>query len=237
MIIFLCLIPTLKFDENQRFPEAPLHNASEKSSQKITLFWAWQQLFSFANRPGLPLWLFTLAVYKMGDSLGSAMIKPLLVDMGVSLSSIANLTLIGSLAGILAATLGGVIYYRLGPQACLLLFGLMQGFGLGAYALVDTTSSMLMLATLSIFEQSADGMATVALFAMMMEHCRPNHEGTDYSLQACIQVSIAGIGGVLAGVIVNQSSYTHLFSSAMLLTWICLIPVLLLFRKGSNVRP
>ena len=231
MIILICLLPTLLFDENQTFPEQSAASSEAAKAEKISASWLWQQFYCFAKRPGLPFWLFTLAVYKIGDSLGSGMIKPLLVDMGMTLSSIANLALIGSLAGILAATLGGVLYYRFGPRFCLLLFGLMQGLGLGAFALVNTESSLLFLTALSIFEQSADGMATVALFAMMMEHCREKHEGTDYSLQACIQVSIAGLGGVMAGVIANQFGYSQLFISAMLLTWLCMIPVLLLFKK------
>jgi MFS family permease len=233
LIILLCLLPTLMFNENKTFQEdsPPLTTEQTAEKEKLSFPWFWQQFYAFAKRPGLPFWLFTLAIYKMGDSLGSAMIKPMLVDMGTSLSTIANLTLISSLAGILAATLGGVLYYRFGPRTCLLLFGLMQGLGLGGYALINSESSYALLMWMSIFEQSADGMATVALFAMMMEHCRKDHEGTDYSLQACIQVSVAGLGGVLAGVIANQFGYSQLFISAMLLTWICLIPVMLLFRK------
>lgn len=231
IIIVICLIPTLLFNENRTFPETALHIKSVSARESFSFAWYWQQFRSFAKRPGVLFWLMTLGLYKVGDSLGSAMIKPMLVDIGTSLSSIANLSLIGSLAGILAATIGGLIYYRFGPRTCLLLFGIFQGIGLGAYALVGADTSFVLLASLSIFEQSADGMATVALFALMMEHCREGHEGTDYSLQACIQVSVAGIGGVLAGVIASQLGYTALFTLAMVVTWLCLLPVLLLFRK------
>ena len=231
IIILLCLLPTLLFDENRTFPEAHLESKPHTVHEPVSFAWYRQQFISFAKRPGVGFWLLTLGLYKVGDSLGSAMIKPMLVDIGTSLSTIANLSLIGSLAGILAATMGGAIYYRFGPRTCLLLFGLLQGLGLGAYALINTDSSFALLAGLSIFEQSADGMATVALFAMMMEHCRKGHEGTDYSLQACIQVSVAGLGGVLAGVIASQLGYTSLFILAMLVTWLCLVSVLLLFSK------
>ncbi len=230
MTIAICLIPTFRFNENQAFPQKDALKSPD-SRQPVSLKWFWQQFLSFANRPGIGFWLFTLAIYKIGDSLGSAMIKPMLVDMGVTLSAIASLSLIGSLAGILAATLGGVIYYRYGPRTCLIAFGLLQGLGLGAYALVQADASFWMLASLAVFEQSADGMATVALFAMMMEHCRDGHEGTDYSLQACIQVSVAGVGGVMAGVVAGQLGYTVLFSSAMIITWLCLLPVFWLFKK------
>jgi MFS family permease len=233
MIILLCLLPTLLFNENQTFPDIPFQTRPVHVEEPVTFSWYWQQFMTFAQRPGVGFWLFTLGLYKVGDSLGSAMIKPMLVDIGTSLSTIANLSLIGSLAGIIAATIGGLIYFRTGPRTCLLLFGILQGLGLGAYAMVNADSSFTFLAVLSIFEQSADGMATVALFAMMMEHCRKDHEGTDYSLQACIQVSVAGIGGVLAGLVANLFGYATLFTSAMLLTWLCLMPVMLLFRKDQ----
>lgn len=231
LIIILCLIPALLFNENRTFPEKTLEIKAQSANEPISFAWYWLQFKSFAARPGVLFWLLTLGLYKIGDSLGSAMIKPMLVDIGTSLSTIANLSLIGSLAGILAATIGGLVYYRFGPRFCLVLFGIMQGLGLGAFALVNNETSFAFLAALSIFEQSADGMATVALFAMMMEHCRKDHEGTDYSVQACIQVSVAGIGGVLAGVIASLLGYTTLFTLAMIVTWLCLIPVILLFAK------
>ncbi len=234
LTILVCLWPALRFNENRMFPPeaTPPEDAAQPANSETQSFrWLWQQFTSYARGPGIAFWLFTLGVYKIGDSLGSAMIKPLLVDMGVSLSDIANLTLTGSLAGIAAAVLGGTIYYRFGPKFCLLLFGVLQGVALGAYTLVSPETPFSLLALLAVFEQSADGMATVALFALMMEHCRKDHEGTDYSLQACMQVAVAGVGGVMAGLIAKQFGYTTLFTSAMIVTWICLLPVILLFRR------
>lgn len=230
LTILLCLLPAFRFDENRFFPSGPTASPSAQNSDH-SLNWLWQQFLTYARGPGIPFWLFTLGIYKIGDSLGSAMIKPLLVDMGVSLSEIANLTLTGSLAGMLAAVLGGTLYTWVGPRFCLLLFGILQGAALGAYTLVTSETSFPVLVSLSIFEQCADGMATVALFALMMEHCRKEHEGMDYSLQACIQVAVAGIGGVSAGLIAKTFGYTSLFTGAMLVTWVCLIPVIALFRR------
>ncbi len=43
-------------------------------------------------------------------------------------------------------------------------------------------------AVLTVLEHFAGGMATVALFTCMMKHCRPGHEGSDYTVQASIVV-------------------------------------------------
>ena len=60
-------------------------------------------------------------------------------------------------------------------------------------------------------EQVADGMSTVALFAVMMRRCRPEHEGADFTLQASAQVLLAGLVGATSGVLAQTVGYVPLF--------------------------
>jgi uncharacterized membrane protein YjgN (DUF898 family) len=66
----------------------------------------------------------------------------------------------------------------------------------------------------SLFEQAADGMSTVALFAVMMRMCRPEHEGADFTLQASAQVLLAGVVGACSGVLAKMVGYQGLFVAA-----------------------
>jgi hypothetical protein len=83
-------------------------------------------------------------------------------------------------------------------------------------------------------EQIADGMSTVALFAAMMQKCRPEHEGGDFTLQASAQVLLAGLVGATSGVLAKSVGYVPLFTVAGTLGLAALTPLLFgLVRLGS----
>ena len=152
----------------------------------------------FVMRPGLGWWLLTVALYKFGDSLGSRMTGPLLTDRGYSLADIGVITgSAGATAGILGAFVGGATLLRLGHAQALLGFGVLQALGLAGYLLVvGGLHDLYALAAIVYFEQFADGLSTVALFTIMMDRCRAHSPGTDYSLQASLQVLVTGIAAL-----------------------------------------
>jgi hypothetical protein len=69
----------------------------------------------------------------------------------------------------------------------------------------------------------ADGMSTVALFAGMMCMCRAEHEGADFTVQASVQVLLAGVVGAASGVLAKLIGYQALFVSAGVLGLIVLV--------------
>ena len=76
---------------------------------------AWQTLWQFVSQRGMWRWLLLLMLYKVGDAFGSAMGKPLLVDLGMPLDVIGWVGGgVGMGAGILGAMLGGYWVRRLG---------------------------------------------------------------------------------------------------------------------------
>ena len=201
-LVALMAVPVLLFPEKQRLPRA--HRVADPLGPRLL----WSHYRGFLAQPGMGAWLIVVLTFKLGDALGSPMIKPLLVDRGWTLTALGQLTLISSMAGIAGAVLGGLLYARLGALRSLLLFGLLQAIGIAAMAWLahggadfDTTYAI------ALFEQIADGMSTVALFAMMMNQCRPEHEGADFTIQACAQVVLAGIIGSLSGLSAKWLGY------------------------------
>lgn len=179
----------------------------------------WQDSFRgfFQHRPGMMAWLAVLLTFKVADSLGSAMIKPMLAQQGWDASGMAGLILLSSLCGLLGAALGGVVYFRLGAIRSLLLAGFLQAVGIGAWSLVTMGISTHAVMAIAVFEQVADGMSTVALFAVMMAWCRSGHEGGDYTLQVSLHMVIAGIGSVLSGFVAHALGFSlHFLLAAML---------------------
>jgi PAT family beta-lactamase induction signal transducer AmpG len=187
----------------------------------------------FVGRPGIGWWLLTVALYKFGDSLGSRMTGPLLSDSGYSLADIGVITgSAGATAGILGAFVGGATLLRLGHRQALLAFGVMQAMGLAGYLLIVAgLQEVYALAAIVYFEQFADGLSTVALFTIMMDRCRPHSPGTDYSLQASLQVLVTGIAALCGGLFAENFGYPAMFTTAAFLTLLALLPAVRSFRS------
>jgi predicted MFS family arabinose efflux permease len=183
----------------------------------------------------MPLWLATIALYKFGDSLASRMTGPLLTDNGLSLAEIGVMTgVAGATAGVLGAFVGGATLLRIGHREALLAFGTLQAAGLAGYLLViGGMQSVVALGAVVYFEQFADGLSTVALFTLMMDRCRPQSPGTDYSLQASLMVLVTGVAATFGGVFTDTFGYGAVFTTAVLLTLLALLPAVLFFRAAD----
>ena len=225
-ILALLTLPILILRESPHSNARAAGDPAALAGTETTGFDAlWRSYHDFFRQPGMMSWLLVILTYKSGDAFGSGMVKPMLVDAGFSLSAIGSVTLAASIAGMVAAVLGGYLYYRWGAKVTLLCFGLLQAVGIGAFALIARGHTELVsLYGISIFEQVADGMSTVVLFALMMEQCRPNHEGADYSIQACFQVLLAGFIGAASGWVASAVGYSQHFLLAMMLGLLALIP-------------
>ncbi len=229
-LLALLTLPALLFRER---PDINANGAGEPAPSSPAF--SWQSNLEFFRQPEIALWLVVLVSYKLGDALGSGMVKPMLVDAGLTLSTIGTLTLASSVAGILAAIVGGLLYYRLGPRLTMLGFGLLQAIGIGSFALIASGQTQLnTIYAVMLFEQMADGMSTVVLFALMMDQCRENHEGADYSLQTCLQVILSGMVGMASGWVASRVGYESLFVAAGLLGVMVLVPAWYFLKHRAN---
>ncbi|WP_339409202.1 MFS transporter [Pseudomonas sp. EA_35y_Pfl2_R5] len=229
VLLVLMTLPIWRFNERRELPFQPAQ--AEPAGPGLLL----RHYRGLLLQSGMLFWLAVLLSFKLGDALGSPMIKPMLVDQGWSNAELGQLTLISSLAGIAGAFLGGLLYARIGALRALLLFGLLQACGIAAMAvLVNAGSSIGLVYGVALFEQTADGMSTVALFAVMMRQCRPEHEGADFTLQASVQLLLAGLVGATSGWLAEQLGFANLFISAGALGLLALPIVLLYFWRGAR---
>jgi MFS family permease len=236
ILLLLMLWPIARFNEAARLPRAVSSEVSSKVSVGETALGPrllWQHYRGLLATPGMGLWLLAVMAYKLGDALGSPMIKPMLVDEGWRSGALGGLTLVSSLAGIGGAVLGGFLCARWGAPRSLLIFGVLQGAGIAAMALlVGQGADTALVYTVALFEQIADGMSTVALFAAMMSRCRPAHEGADFTLQASVQLVLAGLVGASSGALAKSLGYPALF----VLAGVCTMAALGLIRAALRER-
>ncbi len=154
-------------------------------------------------------WLLVIAVYKAGDSVATSMLRPFFIDEGLGLADLGWLLgAAGFTAGLLGALAGGAAVGRIGRHRSLVAFGVAQGISVASYALATgpETSAALFYGPV-VFEHFASGMATAALFTVMMDHTRPEHAASDYTLQASVVVLATGLAGALGGVTAQTIGY------------------------------
>ena len=178
-------------------------------------------LGGFVSRPGAWAWLGVVMAYKAGESLGGAMLKPMLVDLGLSLTELGALTgTAGFSAGLVGALIGGAAVTRFGAGGSLVVFGVLQSLTVAAYAVVPTLGVAALGApiyVLTVLEHLCGGMATAALFTRMMDACAPETEGTDYTVQASAVVIATGGAATLSGFVAENLGYSgHFLLSGLL---------------------
>jgi PAT family beta-lactamase induction signal transducer AmpG len=180
----------------------------------------------FFRLPGAWQWLLLLLTYKVGDAFGTVMIRPHLVDLGVTLPEFAELLgLWGTFAGLVGALLGGLLLKYLPRMQALILFVCLEGIAIGLYSLL-TSLDWTLIYSLIIAEHVTGGMATVALFTVMMDRCRESSAGSDYALQSCLVVLSTLIASSSAGFFAASFGYIMHYYVAALLCGLALLAML-----------
>lgn len=182
---------------------------------------AWlDALYSLLRRKHMLPWLLLLVVYKAGDAFAVGMLRPFLVDAGRDLATVGwMLGVVGFSTGLIGAVLGGWAAGRFGRVRALVGCGAFQVAAAAAYipcALGPVSDAA--LATVVGLDHLAGGMATVALFTMMMDTSRTSHAGTDYTVQASVVVFASGLGAALAGVSADALGHAGHFGLGALLS-------------------
>jgi MFS family permease len=253
-LLLLMSVPTLFFDEHAVTKATAKAKATAKSSSSssstetppptmthVSLL----SSFTFFTRGGghMAIWAGAIALYKLGDALGSPMARTLLVDRGFDTVDVAWLLgTLGSVAGMIGALLGGVVARRHRLYA-LLSCGLIHAALMAAYAapaLMSMTSAdgtvndqaRLVVAVLVVMEHVTGGMATVSLFTAMMDAATSATGASDYTAQASVVVIATGVGSGLSGVSADAFGYAAHFIIAGV---VCVIGTLVmwpLYRLG-----
>lgn len=197
----LALVPVLLTRE----PAAPPAEAHEAGL-----------LRSFLRQRGMGGWLLTIAAFKFGEAFATAMLRPMFVDRDISMVALGWITgTAGFIAGLVGAMVGGAFVGLYGRHRMLMIFGLLQAVAVASYALLAIGPlDLTRVYMICIFEHLASGMATAALFTMMMDATRPHAAGTDYTAQASVVVLATGIASALSGFSAQKFGYPAHFGLA-----------------------
>jgi MFS family permease len=145
---------------------------------------------------------------------------------------------VGSVASLAGAALGGWYAFRAGRRRALLVCGLLQSASLLCYvAAAFGFGGLPMLWAGSVAEHLLGGMATVALFTLMMDASDPEHAGTDYTLLACAVVFAMGLANFTGATIADAYGYAPTFVAGFVLSAVgCLVLVRSLDARHGPAR-
>lgn len=167
-----------------------------------------RRVFAVIRERGPWLWLF-LVYAKFGESFGGAMIKPMLVDNGYSRELIGFVDgVIGGVATIVGAAIGGLACRRFGWPRTLAAFSSLQGLALVSIGVYQAGAiTVTGIATLLALENLAGGGVGVAVFALSMSLCRRDVGATQFTAMQVIYMGGAAIAGPAAGMIGDVTGY------------------------------
>lgn len=149
----------------------------------------------FSRKGALVILLFIL-LYKIGDTMASAMTTPFYLDMGFSMTEIGTVVkLFGFWATLLGAFTGGLLMIKIGINRSLWIFGFLQAISTAGFAwLAIVGYSLPLLACVITFENLSGGMGTAAYVAYMASMTDRRFTATQYALLS----SLMGVPRVIA---------------------------------------
>jgi hypothetical protein len=203
----------------------------------------WASL-SFFRRGGgtVAVWAGGIALYKIGDAIGSPMARTLLIDRGYDVVDVAWLLgTLGSVAGMVGALLGGFVARRRRLLA-LVGCGLVHAALMAAYAApialdLGVDEGRLFIGALVVLEHVTGGMATVSLFTAMMDAALQETGASDYTAQASVVVVASGVGSALSGVSADALGYLWHFVVAGVVCVVGSLVMIPLYRLGIAPGP
>ena len=222
----------------RELPPGAAHDAMaprpRPSAGQLALGW-WHR----ALAPGMLTFAALVFCFRFGDQMVSSLITPFVSDQGASKETIALMKgAVGSGASLLGALLGGALMVRVNRRTAMLSTGLGQALTFALYiAAALGWGGMPLLWWATVAEGVVGTMATVALFALMMDASDPDHAGTDFTLLASVVVGVGSLGGIAGGVVGDAWGYVWAFGIGTVLSALgCVAMVTWLDRRPTHAR-
>jgi ampG-related permease len=195
-----------------------------------------QEFFSRKGTQQAILVLLFIFLYKLGDSMATALATPFYLDMGFSKTDIGLIAKNAGLwSAVIAGILGGVWMLKLGVNKALWLFGVVQlvtilGFAwLASFGKFDTITltEKTMLAGIIGAEAFGVGLGTACFVAYMARETNPAFTATQLALFTSLSAVPRTFMNASAGFLIEKMGYVNFF-------WLCFmlgIPGMLLLFK------
>ncbi|MEJ7670946.1 MAG: AmpG family muropeptide MFS transporter [Casimicrobiaceae bacterium] len=174
--------------------------------------------------------LLFIFLYKLGDSMATALATPFYIDMGFSMTEIGVIAKNAGLwASVVGGMLGGLWMVKIGINRGLWLFGVVQVVSILGFAWLAHVNApdKLLLAGVIAFEALGVGLGTAAFVAFIARATDPRYTATQYALFSSLAALPRTVINASAGWIVERIGWFDFF---LLCTILALPGMALLLR-------
>ena len=223
LIMSLCLLPGVV--TTLLTPE-PSVNVDLPRSMKEAMV---NPLIDYFKRSGA-LWILAfILLYKIGDTMASAITTPFYLQIGFSKTEIgAVVKLFGTAATMTGALCGGLLLLKLGINRGLWIFGVLQALSTACFAILARIGyNISMLAGVIGFENLSSGMGTAAFVAFMASITNKKFTATQYALLTSLIGLPRALASSVTGLIAKNIGWEGFFIGCTLIA----IPGMLLLLK------
>ncbi len=229
VIMALCLLPGMLATLLTPEPAVPLGTPGNLKEALVEPF------KEYFHRNDAIWMLAFILLYKIGDTMASAMTTPFYLDTGFSMTEIgAIVKSFGAGAIIAGGLIGGIIMLRLGINRSLWVFGILQAISTAGFAvLAQTGYSLIVLTVVIAFENLSTGMGTSAYAAFMASITNKKFTATQYALLT----SLMGIPRVVASAGTGYLAKTMGWGAFFIFCTLIAIPGMLLLLKFAPWEP
>ncbi|GAB2895146.1 MFS transporter [Microbulbifer echini] len=201
----------------------PQHPAARPRSLREAIVLPFVEFF---NRNGVRHAILVLAfmfLYKLGDSMATALATPYYLDMGYSNTDIGIVAKNAGLwPAVIGGFLGGLLIVRIGINKCLWIFGVVQlvsifGFMILAEANADLVGtpgfrpSLWLLALVIAFEYLGVGLGTAVFIAFIARTTSKLHTVTQLALFTALTSLPRTFANASTGYLVESMGWTNFF--------------------------
>ena len=223
LIMSLCLLPGVV--TTLLTPE-PSVNVDLPRSMKEAMV---NPLIDYFTRSGA-LWILAfILLYKIGDTMASAITTPFYLQIGFSKTEIgAVVKLFGTAATMTGALFGGLLLLKMGINRGLWIFGVLQALSTACFAILARIGyNISMLAGVIGFENLSSGMGTAAFVAFMASITNKKFTATQYALLTSLIGLPRALASSVTGLIAKNIGWEGFFIGCTLIA----IPGMLLLLK------
>jgi PAT family beta-lactamase induction signal transducer AmpG len=211
------------------FSDEPEVNSHRPLTLRAAITEPFQEFF---GRHGVKsaLWILCfMFLYKIGDSMATALSTPFYLDLGFSKTEIGLVAKHAALwPAIFGGIFGGILMLRIGINKALWLFGAAQIVSILGFAfMAEIGHNLWALALVIGFEYLGVGLGTAAFVAFIARTTSPAYTATQLALFTALTALPRTFANATTGIIVENIGWTNFY---LLCTAIAVPGMLLLFK-------
>ncbi|MCX7595185.1 MAG: MFS transporter [Fischerella sp.] len=196
-----------------------------------------QTLINFCRHPGMLSWLLILLLYSASTHMAATMYRPLLVDIGLSLSDIGSLLgVVSAIASALGGIVAGFLIASWGRKRSLVIFSILWVVTTSTYLLPTFGfTSLPILYSVGISAFFTIGIMNTATFTIMMDKSKLETPGTDYTIQSSVGI-LGSLGAAsLSGVIAEAIGYRGVFAISLAIALVSVLMIAKVFNPTERI--